>query len=130
MSIRVKHKVRVQVYREASEYNGYYVPDDTRSEVVLDSFDRQANSVIAIGQGTSETLDFGDVDAVKGIYLEVDQDVTVSINGSVTPLQLRVGASGGKAKLFLEADITSVEVTAPSGADVVGECCVWGDVSA
>jgi len=129
MAIRVKHKVRVQTYKETDETNGYYVPDDTSAEVILDSFDKQCNTNLAIAANDSELLGFGDVTLVKGIYLEVDVEATIKLNGSADALQLRKGntLAATKAKFFFEGDITSVEVIAPTTEALTGEYVVWGD---
>jgi len=129
MAIRVKHKVRVQTYKETDETNGYYVPDDTSAEVILDSFDKQCNTNLAIAANDSELLGFGDVTLVKGIYLEVDVEATIKLIGSADALQLRKGntLAATKAKFFFEGDITSVEVIAPTTEALTGEYVVWGD---
>ena len=131
MAIRVKHKVRVQTFKETDETNGYYLPDDAGSEVTHDTFDKQANSILAVTKNTNELLTFGDVDVVKGIYLEVDVEATIKLNGSSDALQLRKGSTltGVKAKFFFEGDITSVDVIAPVTEDLTGEYCVWGDLT-
>lgn len=131
MAIRVKHKVLVQTYRDTSEKNGYYTPDDSSSEVILDGFDKQCNSNLKVPQNTSELLDFGDVDVVKGVYIEANVEAKLKLNGSTDELQLRKGSTlaGTKAKFFFEGDISSVEVVAPTDEDVVGEYCVWGDTT-
>lgn len=132
MAIRVKHKVRVHTFRDTDEANAYYKPDDTAAEEVLDAFDKQCASNLKVLQNTSELLNFGDVDVVKGIYLEVNVEAKLKLNGSTDEIQLRKGStlSTAKAKFFLEGDISSVEVVAPTTEDVVGEFVVWGDPTA
>lgn len=131
MSIRVKHKVRVHAFRTTSEDNAYYMPDDASSEVTLDTFDKQCNANLKVAAGVTEELSFGDVDVVRGIYLEVDGEPTIKLNSSADALQLRKGntLAGTKAKFFFEGEITKVEVIAPVGSDILGEYIVWGDLT-
>lgn len=128
-TMRIKHKVRVRIAEDADMKDGLAMPDDTLSEVVIDNYQKQATNNFSVAASASEDLPLGDITAVKGVFVKVDQEVTIKINGSTTPLQLRKGTNATYAKIFLEADITAIEVTA--GASIAtGIIVAWGDPTA
>jgi len=132
MTVRIKHKVNIRIWETSAEKDVLFAPDDALSEVQIDGYDKQASGKLEIDVSSNEDLTFGDVDAVKGIYLKVNIEAKVKINGMVTPLQLRKGNTGTDefAKLFLEADITSVNIENPDATNkLTGTYCVWGDVT-
>lgn len=131
--MRIRHKVTVHISDDASGKENLFGPfDDSVVEVVIDNYERQTSGKLKILAGATESLSFGDVDLVKGIFLKVNQDATVKLNGGVEVIQLRRAGTGAndQAKLFLEADLSSIEVTAPAGGDVHGVYSVWGDPAA
>ena len=129
MAIRVKHKVNVRVYSDTAAKNALFAPSDDLSEKVIDSFLRQSSSNFVIAAAANEDLPLGDITAIKGVYIQVDADCIVKINGGSEEIQMRVqGATAPSAKLFLEADINQVNITADAAA-LNGTICVWGDTA-
>jgi len=130
MAIRVKHRVYVHTYEDTAGKNKLFAPDPELSEVVNDGFDKQAGGVVSVAVSSNEGLSLGDLTAVKGLFLRVNGDAQVILNGG-DAIQMRKGPSGSTARLFIEADITSINVANPSATDVLnGVYCIWGDPSA
>lgn len=132
MSLRQKHKVWVNTSRNTSMTDLVYGPSENDRLVQNDSFDQWSGGSIDVAVSANEDLDLGDVDNVKGIYLEVDGDAQVKLNGSSDAIQLRRYATttGIVAKLFLEADITAVNVTNPDATTALnGHFHIWGSSS-
>jgi hypothetical protein len=126
--MRLRHTVRVQAALDTQMKRALFNDDATLSQVQTDTFTKQANSVLSIPAASIESLSFGDVTLVKGLYLEVDQDALVRINGSTDAIQIRKASGVGKAKLFLEADINQVTVENPvADAALTGVYVIWGD---
>lgn len=127
--MRIKHKVNVRIADDADFKNFLFAPDDTLSEVIIDAYYRQSSGKFKILMNTNEDISLGDITAVKGIYIRVNKDAVVKLNGGSEEIQLRrSGAtSTDYAKLFLEADITEVNITAPVTEDLEGMFCAWGD---
>ena len=126
MPIRIRHKVYVQASRDIDGKQKLFYPDAALSEVVIDTFQKSASGNLEIPVATTEQVSFGDVDNVKGIFLEVDSDCYVRINGSLD--NIAVLKAGVNAKLFLEADINQVQIENYSPDDVLtGVYCCWGD---
>jgi hypothetical protein len=126
--MRLKHTVRVQAALDTAMKRSLFNDDVTLSQVQTDGFASQANSILSIAAEGSESLSFGDVTLVKGLYLEVDQEALVHLNGSADAIQLRKATGATKAKLFVEADITEVEIENPSTTAVLtGVYVAWGD---
>lgn len=124
--MRVRHTVQVEIARDSDMKRKLFSDDPQLSQVVIDTFQHQASSHLSIPAGDTETLGFGDVTLVKGMYLETSVDCLVRINGSADPIPMVKG--NGAAKLFVEADISEVSVENPSAEDILtGIYCVWGD---
>jgi len=129
--MRIRHKVNVRIGDDANLKDLLFGPDDEMAEVVVDGYLRQASGIMALAAAATEAVSLGDVDAVKGVFLKFDQDVTVDING-LGAIQLRrhTTTTGTYAKLFIEGDITSLSVTNPGTTAARGIWCVWGDLAA
>lgn len=129
--MRIKHKVNVNIASDTDMKNLLFGPDDALSEVTIDAYARMASGLVHIAATENEDLPTGDVTAVKGIFLKVNQEVTVKINGGSEVFQMRkpTTSSSVYARLFFEGDITQVNITAPADADVEGVYCVWGDTA-
>lgn len=124
--MRVRHTVQVEIARDSDMKRKLFSDDAQLSKVVIDTFQRQANSGLSIDVSSVESLSFGDVTLVKGLYLETSGDCLVRINGSLDPIPMK--KSNGVAKLFVEADISAVTVENESTEDTLtGIYCVWGD---
>jgi len=67
------------------------------------------------------------VTLVRGLYLEVDKDAKVRLNGATDAIQLRVADGAACAKLFLEGEITEVTVENPTEDALSGVYVCWGD---
>ena len=130
--MRIKHKVNVRIGDDSDMTDLLFAPDDTNAEVVIDGYERMVSGKLSIPLNTNEDVPLGDITAVKGIYIIVDQDVVVTLNGGAETIQLRKSGTESTvtAKLFLEADITQVNIAAPVLLDVVGTWCAWGDATA
>jgi len=127
MSVRIKHKVWVNTARDTSMKDLIYGPEETERITQTDTFDQWGGGSFDIAGAANEDLNLADVDSVKGLYIEVDSDVEVKLNGSTDALQLRRAntTTGSVARFFIEADITQVNVTA-GVADASGHFHIWG----
>lgn len=128
--MRLKHTVQVQLSQDTEQKRKLYSDDATSAQTDTSGYTQQANSLLSIDPAGLENLSFGDVTLVRGLYLEVNRDALVRLNGSADPLQLRIAASATKAKLFVEAEITQVTVENPSSEVLSGVYVVWGDPTA
>lgn len=130
---RIRHQVYAQVYGDTAYKDGRFTPDPDSELLVATGFQRQVNADFSIAALATESLGLGDVSLVRGIYIKVDADCIVRLNGSLDSITLRTPASGTPAfgpKLFMEADITQVQVENISGSDILtGVYCMWGDPS-
>lgn len=129
--MRIKHKVNVRIANDTDMYNLLFGPDDIRSEVTIDSYTRMSSGLIKVAMNTNENLPLGDVTAVKGIFLQVNQEAVIKLNGGTETIQMRKPSTSASvyARLFLEGDISQVNIAAPALADLEGIYCVWGDAA-
>jgi hypothetical protein len=103
-------------------------PDVSLAEVVTDAFEKQTNGNFAVPVLATESLPLGDVELVKGMYFETNDDCRIRLNGSLDSLDLKVSEPGNPAKLFLEANINQVDVENLSASDILtGVYVFWGD---
>ena len=130
MTVRIKHKCNVRIASDTDMKNILFGPDDTLSEVIIDTFTKHTSGNFTLLDSEDENLSLGDIDAVKGFYLYADNDVKLTINGG-TAIQMRQNTgTGTRAKFFIEADITSINVeNDTAGETVTGVWCAWGDTT-
>lgn len=128
MAIRVSHTVSVRTSRDTDYKKAMWYPDVTLAEVVIDGYEKQANGNFSIPVSDTEVLPFGDIDLVRGMYLEADAACKVRLNGSLDAITLAPAEAGTPAKLFLEAEINQVEVENESASTILtGVFVFWGD---
>lgn len=126
--MRIKHKVIVKIADDADMKDLLFSLDEQLSEVVIDAYTKVFSGKVTVALNTNENLSLGDIGAVKGIYLKVNKDCVVKLN-TVTPgitLKRSGTLTSCFAKLFLEADITAINVAAPATEDTEVLYCVWG----
>ena len=120
----------VQISADTDGNEKRYYPET--KELVIDAFDRHSVKNFQVAAAASEALDLSDIAAVRGMYLEVDGDCDVVLNGSATPIEMRKSSTttGVTAKLFIEGIIGSVTIDNTGGAAAVnGDVVLWGDLS-
>lgn len=128
MPIRVDHTVTPQISRDTAQKQKLFFPDIGEEAVSHATFEKSSNNILSLDASAVESLSFGDVDDVRGLYLEVSGDCYLRINGSTDNIPVKLPPSGTRAKVFLEADVTAVEVQNLSTTDALtGVYCVWGD---
>lgn len=128
--MRLSHTLMVQIGQDSEFKKKLVYIEQSGAQVVSDGFLKQANSSFNIAPSGLEAMTFGDVEAVKGLYLESDSEVKVRINGSADAIQLRKAPDASLAKLFLEGDLTELTIENPSAeAEANGFYTVWGDVA-
>jgi len=125
--MRLKHTVQVQLSQDTAGKRKLYSDDATSALTDVSAYQRQANSILAVDPSGIENLTFGDVTLVRGLYLEVDKDAKVRLNGATDAIQLRVADGAACAKLFLEGEITEVTVENPTEDALSGVYVCWGD---
>lgn len=132
MPIRVQHIVALQISRDTDGNQKLFYPETSEETLILDGFDGAAPMTLSVAAGATESISFGDVTAVKGLYVEVDRDCNLRVNGSSDNIPLvvpaAVTAGGARAKAFLEATITEAEIENLDGSTALtGVSVVWGD---
>lgn len=125
--MRIKHTVLLRLARDNDMRRLLFSDDSQLAEVVIDAYQRHAQGHIAIAAAATESLSFGDVDEIKGLYLELNQDAKVRLNGSLDSIVVAKPPGGSVAKLFVEATITAVEIENDTGSALTGLYVVWGD---
>lgn len=128
MAIRVDHTVAPQISRDTNQKLRLFFPDLNSEAVSIDQFEAAANSVLSLAASAVESLSFGDVVDVRGLYIEVNQDCYLRLNGSIDNIPVKLAPNASTAKVFLEADITEVQVQNLSTTAILsGVYVLWGD---
>ena len=126
--MRIKHDITLLVTEDTDLKDPLYGPvDETLATTQTDAYTNMASGKIAVAVDATKTVPFGDVQDVRGLYLEVDTDCQITLNeGDPIIVVLEEGAT--VAKFLLEASLTKVEITVASdGTALTGTYCVWGD---
>ena len=132
MAIRVQHIVALQISRDTAGKQKLFYPETSEETLVIDGFDGEAHNTISIAASGTEAINLGDVSTVRGLYVEVDRDCNLRLNGSSDNIPLKVApgvtAGGDRAKVFLEASITEAEIENLDATNpLTGVTVVWGD---
>jgi hypothetical protein len=128
MTIRVDHTVAPQISRDTNQKLRLFFPDLASEAVSIDQFETAANSVLSLAPLAVEALGFGDITDVRGMYLEVNQNCSLKLNGAVDAIPVKLAPNASKAKVFLEADINQIQVENLSTTEVLsGVYVLWGD---
>lgn len=125
--MRVKHNILVQVARDTAMKNHLFFPDSTLNEVVIDAFQKSTNGDLAVDVSQVQELLFGDITTVRGMYLEIDQDVLLKLNDDDVGVRLHVAEGAVNARFFLEGVITRARIDNDSGEAATGIFLFWGD---
>lgn len=132
MAIRIIHQVTIAVSEDLAEPQKQllFARDADLVKQTIDNYTRQVSGNFTVPDAGDETFDIGDiVSPAKGLYLEVSADCSVHLSGDPNAIIVRLPPSpqtGAKAKLFVEADVTSLRVVASEGVPVSGTYCFWG----
>ena len=132
-AMTLKHKIRIRIAKDSDLKFLRHQDPDNESEVSTTTYTKSAKGDFTVeAAAADEALSTGDITAVKGMYLEVDQEVGLKLNGSSDILQLRIANSttGAKAKFFFEGDVSAVLVVAHATAEANGYVIFWGDAAA
>lgn len=129
--MRIKHSVLLDIGDDADMKDLLFSTDETLAQTVIDGYMRMTSGKLTVAIGATESIPWGDVTAAKGLFLKVDADCSVKLNGSATAIPItraNVGTND-RAKLFVEAALTAATLTA--GATAVNAVyAIWGDLTA
>lgn len=123
----LKHTVQLQISLDSEAKRKLFADDAVTAATSTNGFASQANSVLTIPPAGLKSLSFGDVQAVRGLYLETSLEALVRLNGAADPLSLKKADNASATKLFIEAEITQVTVENPGADTLSGVYVVWGD---
>jgi len=133
--MRIISKTNVQIFDDTEKKDCLYAPDDKKSEITLDNFQRMASGRFEIAAASDETLSFGDVTVVRGFIVHLQPDsgaalpsTTLNING-LGVLPFGEPSSGKGAFVRMDGGpFTSLEIANLSTTQVLrGRYAVWGD---
>ena len=125
--MRLKHTVQINASLDTDGKRKLFSDDPSTALTDTEGYLNFADSSLRIEPTVTKALSFGDVAQVRGLYLEVNQEAVVAINGT-TAIQLRKAPGALVAKLFLEVAISALSVSNPSTTDVLtGVMVCWGD---
>ena len=125
--MRLQHTVQVNLTQDIEGKRKLFSDAATAAKMDIRSYSHHVIGSINIATLETESLNFGDVTLVRGIYLELDQSAKVRLNGSTDIIQMNIASDATKAKLFLEAEITQVSIENPTANILNGVFVAWGD---
>lgn len=129
--MRIVHELLLHITQDNAQLQTHFQRAQTASRITIDTYTKHTSGDFSVADTETEQLTIGNVASpAKGLYLETNADCDVTINGTLGPIQMRKATNASFAKLFLECDITSIEVEASQGSAVQGTYVVWGEVAA
>ena len=129
--MRVKHKANVSISLDTAGRDKLFALDDTLAEVTLDGCQEANAGTVAVAALGTLTVPFGGISVGRGFFLRSTGDFTLSVNGAAgLPVKRgptgAAGAVAASARVLMEAQVSSLVVTAGSAALVL-TYAVWGD---
>lgn len=108
MSVRTRYKISLVAALDEDENQCQFSrPDSTLSEV-SETFDVDSSGTLELAAAEADTaLPMGDVAGGRLLYIEVNGDVTVKLDGLSDGHKLGAPATGTKAKLLLRSEFTA-----------------------
>lgn len=134
MTVYLRPKVNVRAWREIEQKNILFAPDDKLAEYVISNMRHASGGEITIENGTDMDLPFPDIDTVRGVYIQSDQDILITLNGgqqeSLEKADVGTTDAPTYCRFFFEGEITSLNIekadsTPDADANVLFFC--WGD---
>jgi hypothetical protein len=128
MTIRVKRKMWVNTSLNTDMTDLAYGPTEPTRLRQTDAHDQWDGAHFSLAIAGNVTLDLSGVDNIRGIYLQADQDITVTINGSDTPILLKkddATTANLVCEMMMMGVITSVYILAGASA-TTGHFHIWG----
>lgn len=129
MALRLVHELILKLSEDEAGKRVLFERQASDSKVTFDKWFRHNSSTFTVADTTQLSLSLGDITSpARGAYLEVDANCDIRLNGSVDPLQVRRQADEtAPSKIFLNANISAIEVDASQAVEVNGIYVVWGD---
>jgi hypothetical protein len=138
MPIRIRHKVVLTISKDPDGKKLLFKShtDDALAEQIIDAFEHANSGHMTIefnGGGTAEEdIPFGDVTAVRGIYILADNNFSYRMNGGVEVFSapLADDSTGRETTLFKEQALTDFTIINTSTTENLHVTyAVWGDVT-
>ena len=126
--MRVRHTLNPVVSEDADGKSVLFGLDETTAEAVLDTLTRVASGVTNLDDAEVFVLPYADVTDARGFFVRMDgADFDLEIEGAAA-LQIRRVGAFANCKVLMEAQTTSLRVTAVGAGRLTW--CIWGDPSA
>jgi hypothetical protein len=135
--MRVTHQLLVQIGFDTTTYRKlFWLESQPALQVVVDAYQNECDGIINIpssGSPSPVPLSFGPVQAVAGIYIEVNNPCTLNITpvggGAAAGFVLTPNSTvpNTLAKFFAEMRVSALSITANASIPVLGQYAVWGD---
>lgn len=131
--MRVQHSVSLVISDDtAQKIKQFDHADSQQIKTVTDAFTHNNCGILTIAAAATESIPFADVADARGMYLEVDGDCTVQVNGGAEDRLMKVDPAGGataKARMLTEEALTAATVENTGTAVLKVIYAVWGDPS-
>ena len=120
MGVKVRYKAAINASLDADGAQCQFSrPDSTLSEVIEDHDVSSSGNIELTASEVDHPLPLGDVVTGRLLYVEVDGDCTIKLDGEATGHKLGAPATGTKAKLLLRSQFTAAPLLTNNGTTVV-----------
>jgi len=120
MSVRVRYKVAIMASIDDDENQCQFSrPDSTLSEVIETHEVSASGTIELTASEVDHPLPLGDVVGGRILYVEVNGDVSIKLDGEAVGHKLGAPATGTKAKLMLRSEFTAAPLITNNGLTAI-----------
>jgi|TARA_X000001388_G_scaffold5635_1_gene3667 hypothetical protein len=128
--MRTKLKANVIISNDADGKNVLFGFDDTLAEEIIDVYTRCVSGKFSVAAGGAvfEDIPFGDITAVKGIFIKSGAGFNYIMNGGGDTFTANAATTTGSSRVFLQTNLSNFRVINTSATDILtGIWVAWGD---
>lgn len=120
MTVYVKSKIAITASIDEDRNQCQFSRPDSALSEVSEEFEVSSSGTLELaGSEVDHELKLGDVATGKLLYVEVDGDVTIKLDGEATGHKIGAPSTGTKAKLILRSEFTAAPLITNNGTTAV-----------
>lgn len=126
--MKLEQTVNVRILKDEDVSDLFFGLSTTLAKKQTTEYTKYYSGTFSLAISSSESISFGDITSVKGIFLVVDKDCSLYLNGSTDPIPLikHTETTAATATFFMNAAISSLSIESDTEA-LTGFYCAWGE---
>ena len=124
--MRIKQTVNVRAAEDTAMEQTIFGKADGFATITHDDYDQVSGGTINIDASSNEDVPLRDVDTIAGVFISVDQNCTITLNGGAEAINI-VKPASGNAQFFMNGPVTQINIATTTA--LTGLFCIWGSAS-